>query len=82
MLPIGLFLEARRRYVPEKSEAFAKDTRLALQVALFRFMDKSQDAENWIGTAKTHGTTPQGDAWLVIEIADGVAVGTWQTRIT
>lgn len=77
---IDLFLRARKRYVSGKPGTFAKDVRLDMQVELFRFMKAGQDVQDWVGTVKGHGTTPEGDTWLVIEIADGITLGTWKAR--
>jgi len=44
-------------------------------------MRQSQAAQDWTGTVKTRGTTPEGDAWISIEIANGVTVSTWQTEV-
>ncbi len=32
------------------------------------------------GTVKSRGLTPEGNAWIVIEIADGITVATWQSQ--
>ena len=41
---------------------------------------ESQIATDWIGNVKSRGLTPDGEAWISIEIADGVTISTWQTE--
>lgn len=78
---IGVFARARKQYISGRSGTFAKDVRVGMQLGVVAFMEKGQDADDWIGTVKTHGTTPEGDVWLTLEIADGVTVSTWQTGV-
>ena len=56
------------------------DARIDMQIRVISYMRQSQVATDWIGTVKSRGITPEGNAWVSIEIADGITVSTWQTE--
>lgn len=78
---INILVDARKQYAAIHSDAPARDARLAMQVRVIAYMQKGQTFQGWTGTIKTHGTTPEGDAWITIEIADGITISTWQKRL-
>jgi hypothetical protein len=77
---IALLMDTRKQYQSAGSASTAKNVRMTMQINVLRFMRQSQAAQDWIGTVKSRGTTPEGEAWIVLEIADGITVGTWQTK--
>ena len=77
---IDTLLEARKSFQTSHSFSPAKDARIDMQIRVISYMRQSQVATDWIGTVKTRGITPEGNAWVTIEIADGITVSTWQTE--
>jgi hypothetical protein len=77
---IEIFAEAAKHYRSSGSESRALETRESLQIRLLRFMRQNPQAQNWIGTLKNRGLTPEGAAWISIEIADGVTVSTLKSK--
>lgn len=77
---IDVLMTARKQYLKNRSAARTADVRIDMQLKVIDFMQKGQDFENWRGTVKTRGTTPEGDAWITIDIADGISITTWQKR--
>src|ERR1700743_3624878 len=77
---IDILTSARKSYQASRSPSSAKDARMDMQIRVISFMRQSQVATDWVGTVKSRGTTPDGNAWISIEIADGVTVSTWQSE--
>jgi hypothetical protein len=77
---IKILMDARKEYHTAKTPNPAQDARMDMQMGVIGLMRQSQIAEKWVGTVKTRGLTPEGNAWIVIEIADGITVGTWQSQ--
>lgn len=77
---IDILLSARKTYQTSHSATPAKDARMEMQIRVISYMRQSQVATDWIGTVKSRGITPDGNAWVVIEIADGITVATWQNE--
>lgn len=77
---IDILLSARKQYQTSHSVSPAKDARIDMQIRVISYMRQSQLATDWIGTVKSRGITPDGDAWISIEIADGITVSTWTTE--
>jgi hypothetical protein len=77
---IGIFTAARKDYMASRAPTRAQDGRLQVQVRLLRFMQTGQKAEGWTGTVRSRGLTPEGDAWISIEVGDGVTLSTWQSE--
>ena len=77
---IAILTDARKQYQTSKTANPAQDARMNMQMRVIGFMRQSQVADDWIGTVKTRGITPEGKAWITIEIADGVTVSTWTSR--
>ena len=77
---IEIFAKARKQYDSGHAGVKSKDVRVGLQIQVIEFMEAGQDTKDWVGTVKTRGTSPEGDAWITIEIADGITVSTWQTH--
>jgi hypothetical protein len=73
---IGLVTSARGAY----AAAGAATARLDLQIQVTRFVREDPAIDGWRGTVVARGLTPEGDAWIEIEIADGVTLATWQSR--
>jgi hypothetical protein len=77
---IDTLMAARKAYQTSHSLSPAKDARIDMQIRVISYMRQSQVATDWIGTVKSRGITPEGNAWVSIEIADGITVSTWQTE--
>ena len=77
---IDTLLAARKSFQTSHSLSPAKDARIDMQIRVISYMRQSQVATDWIGTVKSRGITPEGNAWISIEIADGITVSTWQTE--
>jgi hypothetical protein len=77
---VDILMSARRAYQTSHSIAPARDARMDMQIRVISFMRESQVATDWIGTVKSRGITPDGNAWISIEIADGITVSTWQNE--
>src|SRR3569833_3698632 len=77
---IDILMSARKTYQTCHSASPAKDARMEMLIRVISFMRQSQVATDWIGTVKSRGTTPDGNAWISIEIADGITVSTWQNE--
>jgi hypothetical protein len=77
---IDILMSARKAYQTSHSVSPAKDARIDMQIRVISYMRQSQLATDWIGTVKSRGLTPDGNAWIAIEIADGITVTTWQTE--
>jgi hypothetical protein len=77
---VAIAMDARKQYMTGHSASPAQDARIAMQIRVIGFMRQSLLAEDWTGIVKSHGTTPQGSAWISIEIADGITVSTWQNE--
>lgn len=77
---IAILMDARKAYQTGKSANPAKDARMDMQLGVIGFMRQSQIADKWIGTVKTRGLTPEGNAWITIEIADGITISTWASQ--
>lgn len=77
---IDILMSARKTYQTSRSPSPARDARMDMQIRVMSFMRQSQLATDWIGTVKSRGTTPDGNAWISIEIADGITVSSWQTE--
>jgi len=77
---IDILLSARKSYQTSHSPSPAKDARMDMQIRVIGYMRQSQLATDWIGTVKSRGITPDGNAWISIEIADGITISTWQTE--
>jgi hypothetical protein len=78
---ISIFEAAAKEYAANHEATRAQDVRLEVQVRTLRFMRENQTAEDWTGVVKTRGSTPEGDLWISIEIADGITVSTWKSNI-
>ncbi len=76
---IEILTNARKQYTTSHSPTSAQDARIAMQIQVISYMRQSQLATDWVGTVKSRGITPEGDAWITIEIADGITVSTWTT---
>jgi hypothetical protein len=76
---IAILMDVRKQYQTSHSASPAKDARLDMQVRVVGFMRKDQEAKDWTGIVKSHGTTPEDTAWIEIEIADGITLRTWQS---
>lgn len=76
---IKILFDARKDYLSGKATGTPQAIRVDMQIKVLSFMRESQSAQDWIGLVKSRGTTPSGNGWVVIEIADGVTVATWQT---
>jgi hypothetical protein len=77
---VDILMSARKAYQASHSLSPAKDARMDMQIRVISFMRQSQVANDWIGTVKSRGITPDGNAWISIELADGITVSTWQTE--
>ena len=77
---IAIIDDARSQMATNHGPTPAQDARLAMQIKVMSYMRQSQNAQDWVGTVKTRGTTPEGDAWIVIEIAENITIATWQTE--
>jgi len=77
---IAILMDARKEYQTAKTPNPAQDARMDMQLRVIGFMRQSQIADKWVGTVKSRGLTPEGNAWIVIEIADGMTVTTWQSQ--
>lgn len=77
---IDILMSERKNYRTSHSATPAQEARVAMQIRVISYMRQSQLATNWIGTVKSRGITPEGNAWISIEIADGITVSTWQTE--
>jgi len=77
---IDILMWARKAYQNSHSPSPAKDARMDMQIRVISFMRQSQVATDWVGTVKSRGITPDGDAWISIEIADGITISTWQSE--
>src|SRR5215469_11677259 len=77
---VDILMSARKAYQTSHAIAQAKDARMDMQIRVISFMRQSQVATDWIGTVKSRGITPDGNAWISIEIADGITVSTWQNE--
>ncbi len=77
---VGILLGARKQYTSSHATSSASDARIGMQIRVMSYMRESQVATDWIGTVKSRGLTPDGEAWISIEIADGVTITTWQTQ--
>jgi hypothetical protein len=75
---IDILTSARKSYQTSHSPSPAKDARIDMQIRVISYMRQSQVATDWIGTVKSRGITADGNAWISIEIADGITVSTWQ----
>jgi hypothetical protein len=77
---IDILTSARKAYQTSHSPSPAKDARMDMQIRVISFMRQSQLATDWVGTVKSRGITPDGNAWISIEIADGITISTWQNE--
>jgi len=77
---IAIIDDARNHLASNHGPTPAQDARMAMQIRVMGFMRQSQAAQDWVGTVKTRGTTPEGAAWVVIEIAENITIATWQTE--
>jgi hypothetical protein len=77
---VDILTSAQKAYKTSHSPSPAKDARMEMQIRVISFMRQSQVATDWVGTVKSRGITPDGSAWISIEIADGITVSTWQTE--
>jgi hypothetical protein len=77
---ITVLREEQKRYRSVRDAPQQADVRMALEVRVADFMDVSQEATDWIGIVRGTHSTPEGDAWVVIEIAPGVTISTWTNR--
>jgi hypothetical protein len=77
---IDILTSARKSYQTSHSPSPAKDARIDMQIRVISYMRQSQVATDWIGTVKSRGITADGNAWISIEIADGITMSTWQTE--
>jgi hypothetical protein len=77
---IDIFTAAAKQYKASRGADRAQETRENLQIRLLRFMRQNPQAQDWTGTVKNRGLTPEGDAWISIEIADGVTVSTLKSK--
>jgi len=77
---IDILMSARKTYQTSHSPTPGKDARMEMQIRVISFMRQSQVATDWVGTVKSRGTTPDGNAWVSIEIADGSTISTWQNE--
>ena len=77
---VEILLGARKQYTSSHAASSASDARIGMQIRVMSYMRESQVATDWIGTVKTRGLTPDGEAWISIEIADGITISTWQTQ--
>jgi len=77
---IDILTSARKSYQASHSPSPAKDARIDMQIRVISYMRQSQVATDWVGTVKSRGITADGNAWISIEIADGITVSTWQTE--
>jgi hypothetical protein len=57
-----------------------RDARMGLQVSIISYMQKSRDFQDWVGTVASRGITPEGKAWISIDIGNGVTIATWRTE--
>jgi hypothetical protein len=78
---IRLLLAARREYEAASPGAERQRCRLAMQVAVSRFMSENQDVENWVGVFRGSHTNLEGDRRIQIEIAPGITIGTGRDRL-
>jgi len=76
---VNILLDARRQFTASHATTSAADARVVMQIHVIGFMRESQVATDWVGTVKSRGLTPDGTAWISVEIADGITVATWQT---
>jgi len=77
---VGILMDARKQYQTSKTANPAADARMTMQMNVIGFMRQSQVADNWIGTVKTRGVTPEGKAYITIEIGDNITVSTWTSQ--
>jgi hypothetical protein len=77
---IDIFTATAKQYKASRGADRAPETRENLQISLLRFMRQNPQAQDWTGTVKNRGLTPEGDAWISIEIADGITVSTLKSK--
>jgi hypothetical protein len=77
---IDILLSGRKQYTSSHAQDAAADARMAMQIRIMTFMRESQLATDWVGTVKSRGLTPDGRAWISIEIADNILITTWQSE--
>jgi len=77
---VDLLLDARRQYEAASSDAERAQCRLAMEIAMKRFMDDSQDMQDWVGIFRASHTNEEGDRRLLIEIGPGISIATGKNR--
>ncbi len=76
---LGILEDAQKQFAASRSGS-AQDARVAMQIHVISFMRQSQAAQDWVGTVKSRGITPDGNAWISIAIGSGATVSTWQNE--
>jgi hypothetical protein len=77
---VDIVMDARKQFQTSKTANPAQDARMSMQMRVIAYMRQSQVADDWVGTVKTRGITPDGKAWITVEIADGITVSTWTSQ--
>jgi hypothetical protein len=75
---IAILAAARKQYMAGPSATAAQNIRTGMQIDILAFMRKNSVAQDWVGTVKSQGITPESDGWISLEIADGITISTWK----
>jgi hypothetical protein len=80
---IAIFTAAAKDYDAAREDeagARARDARLEIQVRVMETLRRNVPAQGWTGIVRSRGLTPDGDAWISIDIGGGVTISTWKTN--
>lgn len=77
---IEIFNKARREFDAARRNDERRQTRLEMQVHEADFMKASATARDWIGIVQESHATPEGVAWIAIEISPGIRIMTAKSR--
>jgi hypothetical protein len=74
---LGFVKDIQKEYSASRTPTAAQEARVALQVRVIAYIKQSYEAENWVGTVNSRGTTGAGNAWITIDIGNGATISTW-----
>jgi hypothetical protein len=77
---IAIIQNAQKEYAADKSDDARKNTRVAQQIAVQKFLGLNHNAADWVGTFKNRDKTEDGDLTAEIQIAPGITITTFSTR--
>lgn len=77
---LAIIGDAQKQFKGNRSTTAAQDARMAMQINVISFMRQSQAVQDWVGIVKSRGITPDGNAWISIDIGDGAIMSTWQNE--